>query len=200
MTLSGDLWSRHADLADAARRTPFVQGLADGTLPLARFQAYVAQDAAFLEAFARAYALAAARSPDRDSLEAFAGLLGGVREELRLHAGYAARWGVDLSGVEPAPATTAYTDFLLATAALGGVGLVCAAMTPCMRLYAHLGQTLPEVEPYGEWVRTYADPGFEQLAASLEALLDRHGTDDAATARAYRRAMELEVGFFRASA
>ena len=43
---------------------PFVRGLADGSLPRQVFSGYVAQDAFFLEAFARAYALALAASPD----------------------------------------------------------------------------------------------------------------------------------------
>lgn len=203
MSLSAELWQANADLADAALENPFVRGLADGTLPLPAFQVYVAQDAFFLESFARAYALALAHSPDRASLDAFAELIGGVRDELRLHASYAERWGVDLTGVEPAPATTAYTDFVLATAALGGVGLTCAAMVPCMRLYAHLGQRLAaeDTDPgtYAEWVTTYADPAFEQLAARLEALLDEHAQDTAAVRAAYRRAMRLEVAFFDAA-
>ena len=72
-------------------------------------------------------------------------------------------------------------------------------MTPCMRLYAFLGQTLAagDVAPlYAEWVKTYADPGFEALAVRLEALLDRHAADSVAVRANYRRAMELEHGFF----
>ncbi len=201
MSLSATLWSGSADLAAASLASPFVTGVADGTLPRERFAAYVAQDAFFLEAFARAYALGAAHSRDRATLEAFADLLAGVREELRLHDAYAARWGIDLAAVEPAPATLAYTDFLLATAALGEVGEVCAAMTPCMRLYAHLGRSLAgsATGSYREWVDTYADPGFEELAATLEALLDRLAGDTPAVRRAYRRAMELELGFFDAA-
>jgi thiaminase/transcriptional activator TenA len=201
VSLSATLWSGSADLAAASLASPFVTGVADGTLPRERFAAYVAQDAFFLEAFARAYALGAAHSRDRATLEAFADLLAGVREELRLHDAYAARWGIDLAAVEPAPATLAYTDFLLATAALGEVGEVCAAMTPCMRLYAHLGRSLAgsATGSYREWVDTYADPGFEELAATLEALLDRLAGDTPAVRRAYRRAMELELGFFDAA-
>ena len=139
MRLSARLWADNGDLAAAALAHPFVRGLADGSLPREIFAGYVAQDAFFLESFARAYALALARSPDRPTLLALADLLAGVREELGLHASYAARWGIDLAGVEPAPATLAYTEFLLATAATGGLGEMCAAMTPCMRLYAWLG-------------------------------------------------------------
>jgi thiaminase (transcriptional activator TenA) len=201
VSLAADLWSGSADLAAASLASPFVTGIADGTLPRERFAGYVAQDAFFLEAFARAYALGVAHSRDRATLDAFAELLAGVREELRLHDGYAARWGIDLAAVEPAAATLAYTDFLLATAALGDAGEVAAAMTPCMRLYAHLGRALAPraAGPYREWVDTYADPGFEELARTLEALLDRLAADTPGVRRAYRRAMELELAFFDAA-
>ncbi len=53
--------------------------------------------------------------------------------------------------------------------------------------------------PYREWVDTYADPGFADLAATLEALLDRLAADTPAVRRAYRRAMQLELGFFDAA-
>ena len=200
MSLAASLWAGNADLAGAALAHPFVTGIADGTLPRERFAGYVAQDAFFLESFARAYALGVAHSRDRATLDVFADLLAGVREELRLHGAYAARWGIDLAATEPLPATLAYTDFLLATASLGGVGLTCAAMTPCMRLYAHLGQALAGRAhgDYTEWVDTYADAAFEELAATLEALLDA-APDTPEVRRAYRRAMQLEVGFFDAA-
>jgi thiaminase (transcriptional activator TenA) len=50
-----------------------------------------------------------------------------------------------------------------------------------------------------EWVKTYADRGFEALAARLEELLDAHATDTPAVRANYRRAMELEYGFFDAN-
>jgi thiaminase (transcriptional activator TenA) len=202
-SLAGSLWLANADLAEAALAHPFVRGLAAGTLPRAAFAGYVAQDAYFLESFARAYALGLAHAPDREAVYAFAELLDGVLTELRLHGGYAGRWGIDLASVVPGQATLAYTDFLLATAALGGVGRTCAAMTPCMRLYAYLGQALAAGgvaagNPYAEWVDTYADPQFEALAATLEGLLDTHGSDGPPVRAAYRRAMALELAFFEA--
>ena len=201
MSLAAELWTANADLAAEALAHPFVAGLGDGTLPRAVFAGYVAQDAFFLESFARAYAVGIAHSPDRATLDTFTDLLVGVREELALHAGYAARWGIDLVGVEPLPATLAYTDFLLSTAFLGGITLTAAAMTPCVRLYAHLGRSLSAetAGDYAEWVTTYADPGFEELAVTLERLLDRHASDVPAVRTAYRRAMQLEVGFFEAA-
>jgi thiaminase/transcriptional activator TenA len=198
--LSRKLWKSNEDLAVATLDHPFVRGLADGTLPRNTFAGYVAQDAYFLESFARAYALALAHSPDRHGIEEFTDLIVGVRDELRLHGEYARRWDIDLSLVEPSDATLAYTRFLHETAASGDAGLTCAAMVPCMRLYAYLGQELSRRQPqpaYQEWIDTYADPEFDRLAARLEDLLDRYS--DARAAEPYRTAMRLELEFFESA-
>jgi thiaminase/transcriptional activator TenA len=199
---AADLWRRNRDLADACLEHPFVQGIASGELAPERFRVYVAQDAYFLEAFARGYALALARCPDREGQGVLKDLLVGVFEELHLHQGYAERWGISLSPA-PLPATSAYCDFLLSTASLDPSGHTVAAMTPCMRLYAFLGQQLaPQLDPespYREWVETYSSADVEALASRLEGLLDRYGGDPERLARLYRRAMELELAFFQAA-
>jgi thiaminase (transcriptional activator TenA) len=203
--LSAVLWAANADLALQAVKHRFVRGLADGTLARNAFAGFVVQDAFFLEAFARAYALALARCPDRQGLRDFFELLAGALDELKMHAAYAAGWGIQVGDAVHSQATLAYTDFLLSTAALSGVGESCAAMTPCMRLYAYLGATLlsagaaTPANPYAAWVRTYADPEFEALAASLEGLLDRYACDNPTVRAVYRRAMALEVAFFDAA-
>ncbi|MCH8891679.1 MAG: TenA family protein [Myxococcales bacterium] len=168
-----ELWKLNRDTADACLAHPFVQGIGSGDLSRERFRVYVAQDAYFLEAFARAYALALAKSPDREGIAVFKDLLVGVFEELTLHEGYAARWGVSLEP-EPLPSTSTYCDFLLRTASLEPVGHTAAAMAPCMRLYAFLGQQLapklnPE-SPYREWVKTYASADTKALASRRPAL------------------------------
>lgn len=202
MALAADLWEANLEQAERVLAHGFVRGLGDGSLPIDSFKTYVAQDAYFLEAFARGYAYCLANSTERQDIEAFAELIAGVVDELKLHKTYAARWQVTLAGVTPLDATKAYVDFLLGTARRGRPGETIAAMTPCMRLYAFLGQTLAKtnVAPlYAEWVKTYADPGFEALAARLEALLDRHANGEEAVRDNYRRAMELEYDFFDAN-
>ncbi|MCS7251143.1 MAG: TenA family protein [Anaerolineae bacterium] len=202
MMRSQAFWKACYDLVQVCEAHPFVRGIASGELPRERFAFYIGQDAFFLDAFARAYALALAKAPDRESMGAFRKLLNGVFEELALHQGYAVRWGVDLTP-EPAHATRAYTDFLLRVAALEPVGHIVAAMTPCMRLYAHLGRALyphtnPE-SPYREWVETYASADFERLASQLEELLDRLPGEEQIQRALYRTAMELEACFFDAA-
>ena len=201
MTLSAQLWADNADVAADVLAHPFVRGLGDGSLPRTLFAGYLAQDAFFLEAFARAYALALSRSPDTSTLLTLADLLTGVRQELGLHASYAGSWGIDMTGVEPLPATLAYTEFLLATAAAQDLGVIFAAMTPCMRLYAWLGTSLDAAKagPYAEWVTTYSDPGFEETAGLLERLLDEQAENSLVVRSTYRRAMHLELAFFEAA-
>jgi len=196
------LWQANLELAQACLKHPFVQGLASGGLALAAFRRYVAQDAFFLRAFLRAYALAAAKCEKLDTLRRLHEFMGGALEELALHGRYAERLGIDLNQVQPLPATRAYTDFLLHTAWQADIAEILAAMTPCMRLYAWLGQTLVSYQrpghPYGDWLETYAGAEFETLASAIETLLDETATDNTAIQAAYRYAMQCELAFFGA--
>ena len=202
MSLARQLWRANADWAGKILAHPFVQGLGDGSLAVGAFKSYVAQDAYFLDAFARAYAFCLAHGTTREDLFGFAELIAGVLEELKLHKSYTEKLQVSLDGVTPLPATQAYVEFLLNAARQGQLGETIAGMTPCMRLYAFLGQTLAKQEvaaAYVDWVKTYSDPGFEALAVRLESLLDQHAIDSPVVRTNYRRAMELEYGFFDAN-
>ena len=131
------IWQQNVRLAEVCLHHPFVRGLADGTLDPEAFRRYVAQDAFFLNAFARAYALAAARSQDEETLISLCELLNGVLRELQLHAGYAKELKIELARVQPYRAVAAYTEFLLAIAWQRGPGETIAAMTPCGQAGSH---------------------------------------------------------------
>ncbi len=196
------LWERNLDIAEACLEHGFVRGIADGSLDEQIFRRYVAQDAFYLESFARAYALGAARSQRFEDVQAFHSLLGGVVEEKKMHGRYAESLGISLSDVVPNQACTAYTDFLLSTAWQRGVDETLAAMTPCMRLYMFLGCKLAERGPHGhgyqDWIRTYSSEEFFDLVAKIEALLDHHAADTGPVRDAYRYAMTCEFDFFAA--
>jgi thiaminase (transcriptional activator TenA) len=209
MSLSTTLWQAHQDLALACLQHPFVQGIGDGSLPKAKFAYYVGQDAFFLEAFARAYSIAAAKVNDWQGFNIFHELAGGVLQELRLHQDYASRWGVALDTVTPGATTRRYTDFLLATAWSQEVGITAVAMLPCMRLYAFLGQSLAgqslaaahdSEHDYSEWIQTYSSDEFEPLAKQLADLADRYvaSVSDLVDST-YRYAMQCELDFFTAA-
>jgi thiaminase (transcriptional activator TenA) len=201
------LWQANLDLAQASLQNPFVQGIGNGTLPRPKFAYYIGQDAFFLEAFARAYSIAAAKSPNGESFHTFHALAGGVLQELKLHEAYAAAWGVSLQQVQPGSQTRQYTDFLLATAWSQPVGVTAVAMSPCMRLYAYLGQQLASnclsqnrpPHEYSQWIATYSSDEFEPLAQQLETLVNQHSQDSELVRDTYRYAMICERDFFQAA-
>lgn len=200
--LSQILWKANAHLAQACRQHPFVRGLEDGTLAPDVFRRYVGQDAFFLRGFLRAYAVAAAKCDNLAHVRALHRFMGGTLEELKLHAAYAARLGIKLRAVQPLPACRAYVDFLMHTAWQRGPDETLAAMAPCMRLYAYLGQQLvpqrrPD-HPYGDWIDTYASADFAALADDVDAVLNEVATDTPPVHDAYRYAMTCELAFFGA--
>ncbi len=203
-SLSRQLWRENRDLARACLEHPFVRRLGDGSLPTAAFARYVAQDAFFLEAFFRAYALAAARSVGRhDAAVVFHRLMGGVLDELAMHSETVTALGIDRGNVDPLPATAAYVELLMTAAWNRGLGETIAAMTPCMRLYAFLGTTLAarrfDQHPYRRWIDAYSGRDMGELAARLEDLLDEFAEDSEEVHHLYRLAMECELAFFDAT-
>ena len=201
LPLHESLWRQNLDLAQACLEHPFVGGLADGTLDKQAFRRYVAQDAFFLRAFMGAYALGAAKCSDRlELVRRFHRLMGGVLDELELHASFAKTLSIDLDAVEPSPAASAYTDFLTRTAWTGTVDEIVAAMTPCMRLYRYLGQEIASADhannPYRDWVETYSGTAFGELVNDLQAIVDELSVDNDAVRRNYRYAMRCELDFF----
>lgn len=201
--LSQQLWRDSSEIAESCLQHPFVRGLADGTLPAPRYAKFIAQDAFFLDVFARAYAAGVFRAPDHEGRRVWHELQSGVFEELKLHAAASADLGIDLAEVTPLQATRAYTEFLLANAFGGTLGELVAAMAPCMRLYYYLGSSLADeagpAHAYTPWIETYAGSEFAELVDSIEGLLDRYGEGTDRERDRYEQAMRLEHGFFSES-
>ena len=170
----------------AQHEHPFVRGIGDGSVDREQFRFWVRQDYVFLLDYARLFALAAARAPDLETMTAFARLLVETLEtEMSLHRRYAAEFDISeaqLAAETKSPATAAYTDFLLRTAALGDYTELVAALLPCMWGFSEIGSELkrrglPADTLCAQWVEMYASPEFAELAAWCRDLLDRlaHG-------------------------
>jgi len=203
MVITKKLWNDNYEIALLSLNTKFVQGLKTGNLPKNIFQEYLAQDYFFLETFAKAYGLAVSKSKDKYSIKTLSELLMGVSEELILHETYAKEWDIDLSNNYIKTATKNYTDFLDDTSKRQSSIEIMFAMTPCMRLYSWIGKSLYEQyfdNKYKEWIITYSDKSFENLVNSLENLIDtnQESYDINQVKYLYKRAMELELDFFKA--
>jgi thiaminase/transcriptional activator TenA len=213
VSLAAELRAASADVWEAQHAHPFVRGIGDGTLEEARFRFYVRQDYRFLIDYGRLLALGVARAPRVAEMRRFAGLSQSVLEtEMALHVGFAERWGIaaeELEAEPPAPATAAYTDFLLRTAALGDYAELVAALLPCMWGYAEIGARLaaagvPDHAGYAAWIAVYADPEFQALAAWARELTDAAGADAGPGAHermhaAFRASSEHELAFWESA-
>ncbi|WP_444662077.1 bifunctional hydroxymethylpyrimidine kinase/phosphomethylpyrimidine kinase [Cellulomonas sp. CW35] len=199
-----------ADAVERSQDLPFVRALADGSLPVGRFEEYVRQDALYLTGYARVLARASELAPDGEAQAFFArGAAACLDVERRLHEQRLARSARDGSrqGASASSVTTAYVDHLLAVAATGSYADVVAAVLPCYWVYADLGARLRAragdltAHPYGDWVGTYGDEEFAAVTAQARAHADAAGRSLDAAGRARMREVlavscEHEVAFF----
>jgi thiaminase/transcriptional activator TenA len=206
LSVSSSLRAAAAPVWDASLAHPFVRGLGDGTLDESSFRWYIRQDYLFLIDYGRLLSLGAARAPRVAWMRRFAGLALSVLEtEMALHREFASRWGVsveELEGAVAAPATAAYCDFLLRTAALGDFGELAAAVAPCMWGYAEIGSALAASSPsprYREWIDMYASAEFGELAAWSRSLLDEVDGDVALMEVAFVTSSRHELAFWEAA-
>jgi thiaminase/transcriptional activator TenA len=184
--LSADLRAAAGEIWDAQHRHPFVRGIGDGTLDLERFRFWIRQDYLFLIEYARLLALAAARSPDLETMRRFTSLLHEtLHEEMDLHRSYSADLGIPVAELERekmAPTTRGYTDFMLRTATVGDFAELVGALLPCMWGFNEIGRRLaergvPNSEYYARWVHMYASDEFTGLVDWLRELTDRISTN-----------------------
>ena len=175
------LRQKAAGIWEAQHQHPFVRGIGDGKLDLERFTFWLRQDYVFLIEYARLLGLAAARSPDVETMARLAGLLNETLEtEMSLHRAYADECGIsrqELEREQPAPTTRAYTDFLLRVAATGDFTELAAALLPCMWSFSEIGQRLamqpaPGDKRYARWIAMYSSREFAELAEWCRELLD----------------------------
>jgi thiaminase/transcriptional activator TenA len=192
---------------------PFVRGIGDGSLPLEQFHFWIRQDYLFLIEYCRLFGLAAARAPDLATLAYFADLLHATaRTEMDLHRSYAAQFGIsaeDLEREEMAPATRAYTDFLVRVGATGDFAELVAALLPCMWGFSEIGQRLaatarPTDHRYAAWIEMYASADFAELATWCRELLDRVAEDAGVKTRrrmeeAFLTSSRYELAFWEAA-
>ncbi|MCE1237511.1 MAG: TenA family protein [Hyphomicrobiales bacterium] len=162
----------------------FVDGLGDGSLPRAAFDAYLVQDWLFLIQFARAYALAVFKGRDLTEMRAsFEGLKAILDVEMDLHVRLCGSRGIPLTVLETTPehrATTAYTRYVLDTGLRGDLLDLHVALAPCIVGYAEIAAdlatrpgALEPANPYAAWIAEYSGAGYADVARAARAQLDQ---------------------------
>lgn len=160
-------------------RHDFVLALGTGTLPREAFLTYLVQDYLFLVHFARAWALAAVKAGTLEEMRHCTGTVDALlNTEMALHVGICAREGIretELLASEESLETIAYTRFVLESGYSGDLLDLLVTLVPCVLGYGEIGTQLARGGtdgPYGEWIETYAGPGYQQVCGEVAMLLD----------------------------
>ncbi|XWY21352.1 thiaminase II [Bisgaard Taxon 45] len=160
---------------------PFVQQLANGTLPKACFQHYLKQDYLFLFQYNRALSLGLYKAENFAQMKAAHEAIGALLHEIQLHIQFCESWGIDeqtLFSTEESAACVAYTRYVLDAGMTGGLAELYTALAPCAIGYAviakHIveGDVSPATNPYQAWIDTYSGEEFQTAAQHAIATLD----------------------------
>ena len=164
--------------------TPFVRGLADGTLDEDCFKSYIVDDSLYLREYAKVFAWGILHSHDMEEIRSYYSLLSFIKEsEDRTRQYYLARYGLTDQAIQPLPLrgeNRAYVDYMIAAAREGHGAAECMmACLPCMLSYGwifgELIRRCPGVRdtPYWPFVRDYADSQYEAVCRQWSGFTNR---------------------------
>lgn len=179
------LWAEIGPLRAEIDRLEFLRRLGDGSLELTTFRRYLEQDLLYLDGYAKALALLAARAPSSEAAAFWAkAATDAVAVEAGLHRDLLSgpHLPPEQSPPEPSPACLGYVSYLVAAAAREPYEVAAAAALPCFWIYADVGERLadqaldvlerePE-HPFARWVASYGDPAFAEDVARARGLVD----------------------------
>jgi len=194
------LWQQNVRLGEVCLHHPFVRGLADGTLD-PKPSALRSPGRVLPQRVRSAYALAAARSQDGETLISLCELLNGscgnfsytpvTRKSSRLNwLACTVSGGSSLYGLLAC-------DRLAARAGRDDRGHDPLRAT--LRLSGHrTGEDHGAGNPYQQWIATYSGADFQALVTRVESVTDSIAEDTLAVRDAYEYAMGCELNFFSA--
>ena len=205
-SVAAQWWAGIGDIRGAIDESPFVRGLADGSLDEAAFTWYLAQDALYLREYSRVLAEASKLAPTPAEQAFWASSAhGAIVTELELHASWLTAEAV--FDATASDTTTEYVNHLLAAAARGSYAEVVAAALPCFWIYVDVGSRLvhhatPD-NPYAAWLQTYGDEAFQAVNQEAIRIVTScaAGASEQTRARmrtAFEKSARHELDFFAA--
>lgn len=193
----------------------FVEGLRDGSLPRASFLHYLVQDYVFLVHFSRAWSLGVVKAETLSEMKVCASTVDAlVNHEMALHVKTCAAEGIDEATLFAATEefeNLAYTRYVMDAGLQGDFLDLMAALAPCCFGYGEIGTRLAATATsdtiYGDWIKTYADDGYQSAMVAVGKMIDaavarRLGPDPVTSVRwshlqaRFDTATRLEVAFW----
>lgn len=173
MKFTTSLWKEIEDIYPKIIGLPFIQELMKGTLDQDRFIFYVQQDSLYLLDYSKVLAIIAAKSDKTERISQFLKFAEySIIVEEEMHKRLMEQYSIKLD-YQKSPTCFAYTNFLLAVAALRSIEEAIASILPCFWIYEEVGSYIysqaSENNPYHDWVNEYASEEFKE--ATNEALI-----------------------------
>ncbi|WP_225036012.1 thiaminase II [Winogradskyella sp. SM1960] len=209
MKWSENTWQSIDEIFKSIIDMPFVNELADGSLPLDKFQFYMLQDSYYLEHFGRALAIISSKANTvEDTLAYLRFAENALVVEKALHESYFETFGLEDKGIIQ-PACHHYTHFLKSTAALEPVEVAMAATLPCFWIYKKVGDYIitnykSENNPFKEWIATYGGDDFAKAVKNAITICDKAAANTTPSIRqsmteAFITASRMEYQFWDAA-
>ena len=152
MKVSERLYRKALPIWESYYEHPFVKGIADGTLPVSKFQFYMIQDHKYLMQYAKVFALGVIRSVQESDMRIFSNLITATLDtENAVHQSYLGKHGINREMIDN-----------------------------CSWSYELIGEYIEKNYPkgiehpfYGNWIGTYTSKGFRDCNDDMIAMCDR---------------------------
>ena len=174
MTMTERLLEATKEIWDGYNETPFVKGIADGSLDHEKFKYYMIQDYLYLLDYTKVFSIGTAKAKNLDAMRLFAGYTHSILDgEMDIHRAYMTRLGIAKEEAEQTPVALdnllLYLLICFVSAYEEGEAEVMAAILSCALSYElSRRRSLRSIRParkhefYGEWVSGYASDSYHE--------------------------------------
>jgi len=177
MKWSENAWEQASPIYDKIIQMPFITELMNGILDADKFKYYIEQDACYLEYFAKALSIIAAKAQDVNIMLDFIRFAeGAILVERSLHDSYFKQYEVN-EQIIISPTCHHYVNFLQSTVYVSQSSIGIAAVLPCFLIYKRVGDYILANQTKGEnsyqnWIDTYAGDEFGLLVEKAITICD----------------------------
>lgn len=191
MKITAAMVDRAMPIWEEIMKTPFIQEMIDGTLPVEKFKNYTIQDTLYIKGFSRTYAYGFINSDDIKIMRRFYQCMHVIlADESMLHIRYLKEfYGMDEEKVyelKMEPENKAYTDYMVEIAKTGTAQETLAAVMPCILSYLYIAKIVKEQAEqkntlegshFQLWIEEYASERYAQACEEITEFMDDISAD-----------------------
>ena len=191
MKITAAMVDRAMPIWEEIMKTPIIQEMIDGTLPVEKFKNYTIQDTLYIKGFSRTYAYGFINSDDIKIMRRFYQCMHVIlADESMLHIRYLKEfYGMEEDKVydlKMEPENKAYTDYMVEIAKTGTAQETLAAVMPCILSYLYIAKIVKEQAEqkntlegshFQLWIEEYASERYAQACEEITEFMDDISVD-----------------------